>query len=340
MNKRIAIIGSGMSGITLAKKLSASNEVVVFDKSRGIGGRMATRRVEEYNFDHGAQFFTAKSEEFKEFCNQAKKDGVIEEWQCRFAEIVDDKIHRNWQFGTDKAHFVGNPQMNSFCKYIGHGLEILLGKQIESIYFDNQKWSLKTAENEIFDNFDYLFLAIPSHQVVNLIPKNFKYFDVVANVKMMGCFSLMLGFKENLKMDFDAALVKKSILSWISANSSKPGRPEGFSLLINSSNGWADENIEEDLDLVKEKMIDALQKIINFRPNQIEYQNVHRWRYANASLREGQKSLFDANMNLGICGDWLISGRVENAFLSAVDLCKNINNERKGFGILPSTIKE
>ncbi|MFT5703536.1 MAG: putative NAD/FAD-dependent oxidoreductase, partial [Rickettsiales bacterium] len=58
------------------------------------------------------------------------------------------------------------------------------------------------------------------------------------------------------------------------------------------------------------------------------------------SLREGQKSLFDANMNLGICGDWLISGRVENAFLSAVDLCKNINNERKGFGILPSTIKE
>jgi predicted NAD/FAD-dependent oxidoreductase len=141
-------------------------------------------------------------------------------------------------------------------------------------------------------------------------------------------------------MDFDAAWVKKSILSWISANSSKPGRPEGFSLLINSSNGWADENIEEDLDLVKEKMIDALQKIINFRPNQIEYQNVHRWRYANASLREGQKSLFDANMNLGICGDWLISGRVENAFLSAVDLCKNINNERKGFVILPSTIKE
>ncbi|MGY8862196.1 MAG: NAD(P)/FAD-dependent oxidoreductase, partial [Pseudomonadales bacterium] len=209
MNKRIAIIGSGMSGITLAKKLSASNEVVVFDKSRGIGGRMATRRVKEYNFDHGAQFFTAKSEEFKEFCNQAKKDGVIEEWQCRFAEIVDDKIHRNWQFG----------------------------KQIESIYFDNQKWSLKTAENEIFDNFDYLFLAIPSHQAVNLIPKNFKYFDVVANVKMMGCFSLMLGFKENLKMDFDAALVKKSIISWISANSSKPGRPEGFSLLINSSNG-------------------------------------------------------------------------------------------------------
>ncbi|MFT6332027.1 MAG: putative NAD/FAD-dependent oxidoreductase [Lentimonas sp.] len=321
MNKRIAIIGSGMSGVTLAKKLSTSNEVVVFDKSRGIGGRMATRRIDEnYHFDHGAQFFTAKDDEFKDFCIKAKADGVIEEWKCRFAEIVDNKINRKWQFGSDKPHYVAKPQMNNLCKYVAHGLEVLLGKKIESINFDSGKWSLRTANDEIFDDFDYLFLAIPSHQAINLIPKSFKYFDVVSNVKMMGCFALMLGFKEDLRLDFDAALVKESIISWISVNSSKPERPSGFSLLLNSSNGWADENIEEDSELVKQKMIDALQKIVNFNAGDITYQNVHRWRYANSSLRQGHKSLFDPNLNLGICGDWLISGRVENAFLSAMDL--------------------
>jgi predicted NAD/FAD-dependent oxidoreductase len=73
----------------------------------------------------------------------------------------------------------------------------LLGKQIKSINFENKKWSLKTIEDEIFDNFDYIFVAIPPHQAINLIPKDFKYFGIISNIKMTGCFTLMLGFKEN-----------------------------------------------------------------------------------------------------------------------------------------------
>lgn len=325
-NKKIAIIGAGISGLTVAKELAKLNEIVVFDKSRGIGGRMATRRVDGYHFDHGAQFFTAKSEEFKELCQKAKSDRIIEEWNCNFVEIIENKINKKWQFGNDKAHFVAKPQMNSLCKYMGKDLNILTAKQIASVNFDNNKWSLKTLENEIFEDFDYLILAIPSHQAVNLIPANFKYFDIVANIKMSGCFTLMLGFYEDINFEFDAALVKESNISWISVNSSKPERPKGLSLVVNSSNKWADENIEEDLEIVKEKMITSLKKIIDFDFKNINYQNIHRWRYANADLRQGDKSLFDQNLNLGICGDYLISGRVENAFLSGLDLYKNINN--------------
>ena len=325
-NKKIAIIGAGMSGITVAKELAKSNEVVVFDKSRGIGGRMATRRVDSYHFDHGVQFFTAKSEEFKELCQKAKSDGIIEEWNCNFAEIIENKINKKWQFGNDKAHFIAKPQMNSLCKYMGKDLNVLLSKKISSVNFDNSKWTLKTLENEIFEDFDYLILAIPSHQAVNLIPANFKYFDIVANIKMSGCFTLMLGFYEDINLEFGAALVKESNISWISLNSSKPGRKNGYSLVVNSSNRWADENIEEELEIIKEKMITSLKEIINFDFNNIDYQNIHRWSYANAALRKGDKSLFDKSLNLGICGDYLISGRVENAFLSGLDLYKNINN--------------
>jgi renalase len=317
-NKKIAIIGAGISGIVLADKLAASNEVTVFDKSRGIGGRMATKRTDDYQFDHGAQFFTAKSEEFKEFCHKAKQENIIEDWQCRFVEIVGNNIDLKPQF-KNHPHFVAKPQMNNLCKYIGKDLNILLNQQIESINFDNQKWSFKTTNNKIFENFDYLFLAIPSHQAIKLIPKNFKYFDLVANIKMSSCFTLMLGFKDGLEMDFDAALVTESIISWISINNSKPERPKGFSLVINSSNEWADKNIEKDLEVVKKEMIATLRKIIAFDIDDIDCQNIHRWKYANAKSRQGEKSLFDSNLNLGICGDWLSCGRVENAFLSGLD---------------------
>jgi len=323
-NKKISIIGAGISGLTVAKELSKLNEVTIFDKARGVGGRMATKRIDDYHFDHGAQFFTAKSQEFKDFCNKAKNDKIIEEWNIDFVEIIGNKISKKYQFNNDKPHFVAKPQMNNLCKYIAQDLNILLGKQVKSINFDDKKWSLKTTEDEIFNNFDYLILAIPSHQVINLLPKNFKYLDIISSIRMSGCFTLMLGFKEKLSIEFGAALVKESNISWISVNSSKPERPKGFSLIVNSSNKWADENIEEELEIIKEKMITSLRQIIDFDISNLSCQNIHRWRYANATLRTGDKSLFDPNLNLGVCGDWLISGRVENAFLSGLDLYKNI----------------
>ena len=105
-NKKIAIIGAGISGLTVAKELSKLNEVTIFDKSRGVGGRMATKRIDDYHFDHGAQFFTAKSQEFKEFCNKAKNDKIIEEWNCDFVEITGNKISKKYQFNNDKLHHI------------------------------------------------------------------------------------------------------------------------------------------------------------------------------------------------------------------------------------------
>ena len=326
-NKRIAIIGAGIAGVIIANKFSELNEVTIFDKSRGDGGRLASRRADDYNFDHGAQFFKAKSQEFKDFCQKAENDGVIGIWKARFAEIVDKQINRKWQFDIENPHYVAKPQMNNLCKYLAKDLNIFLNKKIELVDFADNKWSLTTDQNKKFDNFDYLIIAIPSSQAASLIPNNFKYFDLVSNIKMLGCFSLMLGFKKDLDLDFDAALVKGSIISWISINSSKPERPNGFSILVNSSNSWAESNLEEDLELVKQKMITALSEIINLDPQIIDHQAIHRWRYANVGLRYGQKSLFDPNLNLGICGDWLISGRVESAFLSATNLYQNINND-------------
>lgn len=326
MKQKIAIIGAGLSGLSAATKLANTYDIDIFDKSRGIGGRMSTRRADDYHFDHGAQFFTAKSAEFKEFCEMAQQKDLIEEWKCRFVEITNTTITRKWNFDTTHPHYVAKPQMNSLCKYLAANFNTKLSTEINSINYHHKKWSLNSTNNETFDNYDYLILTIPSHQALNLIPSNFQHYARVQNTKMLGCFSLMLGFREALQLDFDAALVKESIISWISHNSSKPGRPEKFCLLVNSSNEWAEENLEKDPNILKETLTQALQHIITFDKSDLTYHNLHRWRYANIAKQNGEESLFDPNLNLGLCGDWLISGRVENAFKSGSDLAQKILN--------------
>ena len=79
----VLIIGTGMAATALASKLAGKARVTLIEKSRGFGGRMATRRREGFEFDHGAQFFTARSTEFTQFLAQPVERDAIQEWQPR-----------------------------------------------------------------------------------------------------------------------------------------------------------------------------------------------------------------------------------------------------------------
>ena len=84
---RIAIIGAGFAGLVCAKLLKQSGyNCTIFEKSRGVGGRMATRRNDAYSFDHGAQFFYVKTPQFNDFLTPLKKQGIIAPWHARFNE--------------------------------------------------------------------------------------------------------------------------------------------------------------------------------------------------------------------------------------------------------------
>ena len=328
MQKKIAIIGAGIAGLSIANKLAQNYQVTIFDKSRGVGGRMATRRNENYHFDHGAQFFTAKTDQFQKFCHKAQQDDIITPWQCKLAEINNDVIINT---NISEKYYVAKPQMNNLCKYLSKDLPVILQTTILDLNFKNNKWSLiadsknPNLTTEILTNFDGVILAIPPQQALTILPKNFINYDIVENTKMIGCFTLMLGLATKLNLSFNAANVKNSIIQWLAINNSKPQRPNNTALVIHSDNYWAEENIEADPIIIQEKLITHLQKIIPIKIADIRYKSLHRWRYANHLEESAAKSLFDSKLKLGVCGDWLLSSKVENAFLSASDLANKIN---------------
>ncbi|MDC0182922.1 FAD-dependent oxidoreductase [Nitrosomonadales bacterium] len=325
---KIAIIGTGISAITLAKHLKKDNFITLFEKSRDVGGRISTRRSKLYEFDHGAQFFTAKNKDFKNFIAPIIKKNIIQRWDARFAEFKNNMILRQHTWDSEYPHYVGAPGMRNILKHLSDDLNIKLNTEIHNITKNNNDcWNLFNTNGENLGDYDWVISTAPAPQSASILPQIYKYHSQLLNKKMLGCFSLMLGFKEPLNLSWDAALISEADISWISVNSSKPMRPKGFTLLIHSTNAWADKNINNDPEKVKKHLIEVTSNIIGHDTSVAEHIDLHGWRYANIEKQEDSNSLIDYKNKLASCGDWLIHGRIESAFKAGLMLAKSINKE-------------
>lgn len=325
----IAIIGAGLSGLTAAHFLKPYADITIFEKSRGPGGRMATKYAEPYFFDHGAQFFNPKTDQFKAFIEPMIDCGIIKRWDGNFVEITKGKIAHRREWGEEYPHYVGAPGMDAIGKYLSKNLKILLQTRIRSIASCKEGWCLIDISGKKFKWFDYIIIAIPPEQAQALLSSTIKNIAGLDEAKMQGCFSLMLGFKDQIPIDFDAACILDEDISWISVNNTKPAREKALSLLIHSSNKWADEHLEDENNHVMSYLIKEASRIVSYDLSISDYKSLHRWRFANIGKQNRESSFLNINKKLGLCGDWFIKGRIESAFLSGFDLAKKIINNIK-----------
>tara|TARA_R110002073_G_scaffold97000_1_gene223613 strand:- start:143 stop:1120 length:978 start_codon:yes stop_codon:yes gene_type:complete len=318
----LAIIGAGLSGITLARQLCEAVDVTVFEKSRGLGGRMATRRSESYQFDHGAQFFTARSDEFQQFLKSLIANNVVSLWEPKVINLNGNRrrFKREWY----EPHYIAVPGMNALCKSLACGLDIRLQHEVLSISRDRQGWLLTDASNELHGPFDWVVSATPAPQAVALLPTCFTELAAVRSVSFLPCFSLMLGFEAQPSLHFGGAVVRNSPIGWIAVNSSKIERTSDFAMVVHSDNDWARQHIDMDSEAVADQLLAALQALLGDSLPPPRYQALQRWLYAKVETSAGIDFLLDADNHLAACGDWCRGDRVEDAFLSGYRLAKQL----------------
>lgn len=308
--KKIAIIGAGLSGLVTAKMLSRYANVTVYEKSHRSGGRISTRNADPYYFDHGAQFFKVTHADFSDFIQPMIAHNIIQPWNGRFVEFDQDKIIQQRQWDTSNPHYVGTPSMSEIGRFLSQDLTIQHSTRIICITKQPTGWLLTDEQNNHFGEYDWVILAMPAAQTTALIPEAVSFTDQVAAKTMDACYSLMLGFDKSLPVNFDAALVHGVDISWISVNNSKPQRGQPFTLLVHSTNQWANEHLEDDPQMVMQHLIEQVSNIIGHDASIAAHKAIHKWRYANCKKQQGEKYFIDDNQKIAACGDWCIQGRI------------------------------
>lgn len=306
-----------MAGLTAADRLAkAGCNVTVFDKGRGPGGRMSTRRTSNgLQFDHGCQYFSARTEIFQRTIDQWVQQEVAAKWSGKIVELQGGRIHDRPSSGR---RFVGVPAMNAICKHLAKPLAVKQAVQINRVE-RNMTWRL-FADEEAVGAYDYLVIAIPAVQAIELLeplPIALKRF--VAPVEFHPCWAGMFGFENAVRFQADAAIVKDSALAWICRESRKPQRsPAADCWTVHASPEWSRKHVEMTSEEAAELLAKEFFRVLRVEPQPMIHQVAHRWRYAIPAVSCDDACLFDAEMQLAICGDWCDGNRVEAAFLSGM----------------------
>jgi renalase len=323
MNRqKIAIIGAGISGIILAQELNKFYDVEIFEKSRGVGGRISTRRDLDFTFDHGAQTFCIRTKAFAQFLAPLIKASIVAPWQGNCVTISQSgKITPRI---LSEEHFTANPTMNNLCKYLAQGLDIKTSTQVATISKNQNKWHLQDDKNNNLGEFDFLISTAPPVQTLKLLENFLPSPNLIESASMQPCFALMIGFNKKINLDWIFAKVENSPIKLISVNSSKAGRSHDLStFVIHSKSNWAAKNIARNIAEIQQELLAQFEKLTKINCKDAAYIQTHLWRYALVKSSSDKKSFCDFNLNLAATGDWACGSRIEDVFLAA----KNLSNK-------------
>lgn len=338
--KRIAIVGAGMAGIACARTLvQAGHSVTVFEKSRGVGGRMSTRSSAFGSFDHGAQYFTVRDARFE--LALATVPGVCRRWSANTVQVLDSH-GRVAEAGLParEPHWVAKPGMNALVKAWAQPLANQQSLELETRVvalekdaLNPQRWQLRTTgaedSNQVFGGFDAVVLALPGPQAQVLLQAQAKSAALakkVARSSVAPCWTLMLAFPQavqpgltTLGPQWNAARSTHHRIAWLARESSKPGRGAIERWTVQASAAWSQEHLQDDAARVTAKLIKAFTEVTGIRAEPA-HAEVHRWLYAKTEMPLGVSHLWDGKAGIGVCGDWCLGHRVENAFVSGLEM--------------------
>ena len=299
----IVIIGSGLAGLACARRLAeAGLTPIVLDKGRGIGGRVATRRVGDLQFDHGAQFVNAHG--------------------AGFAAVLGGLSVQGWQDGRGRTHSVGVPGMSAIPMALEAGLDIRQGVAVTGLRQDGDGWLLDLQGGPL--RASRVVVTVPAPQVAGLLGAAHPLVAELAPVRLAPCLTLMAAV--TAAAPFITRQDSGDPLSWIAQDSAKPGRPKGAGTLwvAQAGEAFSREHLEKTQEEIAALMLPLLCDRLGVTPGLVTHAAAHRWRYARVTQALGQPFLRSPDGTLYLGGDWCIGPRVEAAWTSGTAIADDI----------------
>ena len=317
------VIGSGISGATIANLLSKKYSVDVYDKARGPGGRSNHKRLDKLRgFDHGTQYISPKSLAFKKFTKKLIDKKVLKVWggEHKFLSVTkkENKNH---------LKIIGIKGNNDLSKHLLKNIKCYFGKELKKINYQNGIWKLIFNNGDI-KNYENLILTCPFPQLRKLSKKYISHNFINSKIKMDANITIMIEIKKTNK-NISSYLFNDKILGWAAKENSKKRFKSNNDLwTLQSTNLWANKKINKNREN-KEKnskiLIDQFFKLTGIKKTKILTSLNHGWKYSSNSRSLKVKSYWNTKLNLGVCADWFVGPRVEAGWISANDLFKKIN---------------
>ncbi len=313
----VLVIGAGVAGLTAARALQkAGREVVVLEKSRGLGGRAATRTVRSSRVDHGAQFFTVRDARFEAQADAWQKAGHVAVWSEGFHTLSPGGLEAP---SDGHPRYIFPTGMNTFGKLLGEGLTVKRQTRVTRI-LKNDAWRAETAGGETFSA-RRLIINTPPEQAlelcrdVDLSEGTRKTLEAVA---FTSCFTVIAGYPPERTPEWRGVTVEEdAVLSWVSHDSSKRAAPEETVVVLHSTPAFAHGHYNDDPKEIEKRMLHAARPLGDWIPEPL-WTDGQRWRYSMVTEPYEKPFLEDSENKLLFCGDWCGGAKLEAAYLSGL----------------------
>jgi renalase len=361
----VAIIGAGLAGLTCAQQLhQAGYSVVVLEKSRGVGGRMATRRLHDTCADHGVRYLEPQGKLLPQLIEILLQRNILQAWTDTIYELQPTKpesvLTRQASplSPTPQAsglnRYVAPAGMTAVGKFLATGLEIWLNRRVETMMpTKEQTWHLTLDSTDETPNkltAGAVVIAIPAPQALMLLEPlaetglSPEFLNSLRSVEFDPCLSVMAGYSAvetipygNTKGVHESplptwkacTLSKDSDLAWIGLDSSKRLDQRVPIFVLQSTAEFAKHYLDaEDLHSAGVRLLSCAAQLLIPWLDTPDWFQVHRWRYAFPSRPLNQDYLDAATpLPLVCCGDWCGGDLIESAMNSGLAAAAQINHQ-------------